>query len=47
MDRTWIKKGVIRLSSEHIKGVEEFMHFVCQSIGNDARCGDPAYHCML
>jgi hypothetical protein len=25
MDRTWIRKGVGRISFEHVKGVEEFM----------------------
>jgi hypothetical protein len=37
MDRTWIRKGVRRLSFEHVKGVEEFMQFVHQSVANDAR----------
>jgi hypothetical protein len=46
MDRTWIRKGVRRLSFEHVKGVEEFMQFVRQSVANDARVLCPCRQCL-
>src|SRR3954469_13817873 len=46
MDRSWIRKGVRRLSSEHIKGVNEFMQFVRTSFANDAVILCPCCQCL-
>ncbi|XP_047042616.1 uncharacterized protein LOC124646556 [Lolium rigidum] len=46
MDRSWIRKGVRRLSTEHTKGVEEFMQFVHRSFGEDAQVLCPCRSCL-
>jgi hypothetical protein len=46
MDRSWIRKGVRRLSSEHTKGVEEFIQFVRRSVAGDARVLCPCCKCL-
>jgi hypothetical protein len=46
MDRSWIRKGVRRLSSEHTKGVEEFMQFVRRSVAEDGHVLCPCRNCL-
>jgi hypothetical protein len=46
MDMTWIRKGVRRLSFEHLKGFEEFMQFFCQSVANDSHVLCPCWLCL-
>jgi hypothetical protein len=46
MGRSWIRKGVRRLSSEHTKGVEDFMQFVRRSVPCDADVLCPCCHCL-
>jgi hypothetical protein len=46
MDRSWIRRGVVKLSSEHLKGVEEFMQHVRARFGGDARIPCPCRNCL-
>ena len=46
MDRSWITKGVRKLSSEHIKGVEEFMQCVRRNFAKDDRILCPCSQCL-
>ena len=46
MDRSWIRKGVRRLSPEHTKGVADFMEFVQRSVAADAVVLCPCCSCM-
>ena len=46
MDRSWITKGVRRLSYEHLRGVDEFMRFVRKSVPDDAQVLCPCPSCM-
>jgi hypothetical protein len=45
-DRTWITKGVRRLSDEHLKGVEEFMLHVRTVFAEGVHIFCPCKHCM-
>lgn len=46
MDRSWIRKGVRRLSNEHMKGVDEFMQFVRANFAKDAVILCPCRQCL-
>ena len=46
MERSWITKGVRKLSSEHIKGVEEFMQCVRRNFTKDERILCPCSQCL-
>ena len=46
MDRNWIRKGVRKLSREHIQGVEEFMQCVRTNFAKDDRILCPCCQCL-
>ena len=46
MDRSWITRGVTKLSSQHIKGVKEFVQFVSLNFAKDAVILCPCCQCM-
>jgi hypothetical protein len=45
-DRRWITSGARRLSTQHLKGVEEFMQHVCTVFAKDVAILCPCCECL-